>query len=685
MRTAATALPCRSPWRGIVLRLLLGLGLWGWAASSPAQLTFKGKLKNFLFPDYYAPASATQTNQVLKSVVSGAEAEQIAGGAIQISGLRIQSFREDGRQELEVQAEGCLFDPGKREASGPGRLTVTSASALSSIAGEGFFWRQSDGFMVISNHVLSTLQRGLLAGGSMDLLRVTNLAPALSQAPTGQVVRITSDRCLFLSASNRFEQTGHVVVDDAQVQLGCESLKVRFTPARRLQEIVAEQDVQLLNKADQSRVKAGRAVYQLGPERETILLTEHPSWQDRDGGQWVKAGRFTYDLKERSLLGEGGAAMQLPRSSFIQPGAGLEQLGVATNAPGARGDTNHIQVTAQTMTMLLASTNRPQRRMVAETGVVVVSPADDLRATGDRLVLREEAGLAELIGHATWSAAGRAVRADTLVIDRTNKVFRGSSNACFHLPLQSLGSAGLSRSGTNRVAVSNLFLEVFGDEFVYRTNTLEFQGGQVRARLLEGESQRGLLTCSRLTAHLSSLSNRIDWLMAEKHVVVENSPPPGTNGLVVTNLLTCETLAARFSESGEVIAMVASENVQAAQIQVRKPPGGTGVSELTCGLLTAVMLPKAGRMDKLQAEQHVAISQGDKRARAARALYTDKENQVILTGHPEAEFAGGKVTGADTLVWDRASGAFQGRGRYRLEWTKPTVPTNLPAFLFQKQ
>jgi lipopolysaccharide export system protein LptA len=341
-----------------------------------------------------------------------------------------------------------------------------------------------------------------------------------------------------------------------------------------------------------------------------------------------------------------------------------------------------VQIIAETVTLLLAMTNRPHRRAVAEKDVVVVSPADKLRATGDRLVYREDVGMAELTGHATLEAEGKTARADTLQIDRTNRAFHASNNVFFRVPLQSVGQIELFQTRTNRVAISNAFVEVLTDDFVYRTNTMEFRGSPVRARLLEGESLRGLLTCARLTAHVS---NRLDRLLAEKHVVVENYPAPATNGIVITNLLTCETLAARVSESGAVIAIVASENVQAAQIQSRSATSKALVSELTCDLLTAVMVPKTGRMDKLQAERHVVISQADKRARAELALYTAKDDLVTLAGHPYVEFAEGKVTGADVLFWDRASGAFQGRGKYRLEWTKPPVPTNLPALLSPKK
>jgi lipopolysaccharide export system protein LptA len=654
------------------------------SAPSPAQITIQGKLKNFRFPDYY-PAAPGQTNPPLKTLLSGVEARQLAGGQMHINGLAIQSYREDGQHELEVKASECVFDIATRQASGEGHLEVTSPSGLYSIEGDGFLWRQADGLLVISNHVQSILHRGLLASHSAGVDSLPTRFVATNSPATGEVVRITSDRCMFNSQSNQAVQSGHVVVDDPQMRLLCENLKVQFTAAKKLQEIVAEQDVSILNKADQSRVTAGRAVYEVSQEKETVTLTENPVWQDRQVRQEARATMFTFDRQERIIRGIGGARMKLPRGSFSQPSLLSQPASAAAHALGRSSDTNEITISSETITLLLAATNRPSRSATAETGVVILSPADDTRASGDKAVYREDTGLINLIGQAQWAAEGRLIKADVLSMDRTNRIFSGRGRTSFRLPLQQAGQAGLFRGTTNRPPATNLFLEIKSDEFIYRTNVLTFQGDQVRTWVYEADALRGFIICGFLSAHFS---DRLDSVRAEKHVIAENYPPPKGDGKTVTNLLSCETLTARMSDSNQVITLVAVENVQAAQLEVQAVPSKTAISELTCARLTAVVLPKAGRVDRLEAERQVVISQGDKLARGEKAVYTDKENQVVLSGHPYAEFADGKVTGAETLTWHRATGAFQGQGRYHLEWVRPSRGTNTfkyPSFLPSKK
>jgi lipopolysaccharide export system protein LptA len=656
-------------WAGLLGVLLLVL----WPGLGEAQLAIQGKIKDFKIPDYYPPTSPHQTNRVVRTLLSGAEAVPLAGSQVRITGLRIASFREDASPELEITATECVFDLATRSAWGDGHLRVTSANGLYSIEGDGFQWGQSNAFLAISNRVVLTLQRRLLVVGPDALQGLTNRAVPPAGPATNQVIRITSDHCMIDSQSNRFTQTGHVVADDPQMQLGCETLQVQLTPARRLQQLVAQDNVSILNKEDQSRATAGRAVYALSGERELITLTDQPVWRDRDGRQEVRAARFTFDRTTRQIHGEGGALMRLPRGGFSQPASFLEPASTTRPLPAGPADTNQIQITAQTLTLLLPTTNRLHRSAIAETDVVILSPADDTRASGDKALYREDTGLIELIGHARWEAPDRLISADTLAMDRTNRVFLGRGNTLFRMPLRQAGQGLAFRLSTNRPTATNLVLEVQSDELTYRTNALVFQGGTVRARLLEASRLRGLLTCRTLTA---SFSQRLDRVVAAGRVMAESYPSPGASNRMVTNLVSCELLEAAFSEDGKTIVMTASENVQAAQIETRTPGPKTVVTDLTCGRLKVTLLPKAGKVDRIEAEQHVVISQQDKLARGGRALYTDKANQVVLSDHPYAEFAEGKLRDADTLIWDRLTGDFKGRGRYRLEWTRPFGRTN---------
>jgi lipopolysaccharide export system protein LptA len=629
-------------------------------------------LKNFKFPDYH-PLRPQQTNQALKTLLSGAEAWQAPGGQVRINGLRIETFREDGGRELEVSASECLLDIASRQASGPGRLQVVTANGLYSIEGEGFQWQQSNAVLIISNRVVTRLQRGVVASRSLALDAITNTAASTSLSATSDVIRVSSDTCLFESQSNRVVQRGHVVVEDPQMELTCETLQAQFTPERRLRGLAAEGGVSLLNQADGSRATAGRAVYEVAQNQEIISLLDQPVWRDRDGRQEARAERFTFDRVSRQIRGEGGATLRLPRGNFSQPSLAFGPTPPRPAAGARLSDTNQIQISSETLTLLLPATNRPYRSAVADTRVVILSPADDTRATGDRAVYREDTGLIDLVGNARWEAEGRLVSADTLTMDRTNKVFLGRGNAFFRQPLNQAGRGLSFRVSTNRVAATNLVLEIQSDQLTYRTNALVFEGTPVRARLLEGRTLRGVATCGLLTAYFS---NRLERVVAEQRVVAENYPPPGPKAKAVTNLLSCETLTGAFSEDGQRITIVAATNVQAAQIETRPPPKRTTVTDLTCDLLTVHLLPKAGKVDRILAEKHVVISQEDKRARGGRALYSGRQNQVELSDHPYAEFKEGRVTDAETLIWDRGTGVFKGRGRYRIEWTGLPGQTN---------
>jgi hypothetical protein len=652
--------------------LSLAVALWLPALFASAAQVGGVLGKDVMFPDYY-PLLPGQTNQPLRTLVRGAEVTPLPGGGkYDIHGLRLESYRRDGQLELAGQATECVFDVAARVATGAGHLRVWTTNGLFAVEGDGFTWRQNDGLLVISNRAVTTLNRALLTLQTNDLLGMTNALPVPAVA-TGQVIRVSSERCVFNSQSNQVLHTGQVRLDDPQMEMSCDSLAASFTPGRRLQHLLAERDVSILNKADQSRATAGRALYGFDAGGEWVQLEDQPVWRDQSARQEARASRFQLDLREKILRGGGGAMVRLPRSAFNQPSLFPAPGASLTNAPPAPNDTNQVEITGEALTLFLVASNRPHRSAMVETNVLVVSPADDTRARGHRMTYHEASGLAELLGQAQWAAEGRLMKADVLIMDRTNQVLRGQGHTSFRLPLAPFLRTNTVR-GASRQSTTNLFLEVTADSFVRRTNTLTFLGS-VQARLLDGQTLRGWMNCGALTVWLST---RLESLLAEKHVAAEHYPPPDHKGKVVTNLLSCETLSAQFSESGQVVAVVACEHVQAAQIEARSPK--SLLTQLTCSLLTAVVLPGSGQVDKLQAEQHVVVSQEDKLARGDFAVYTARLNRLELTGHPVAEFASGKITDADALMWDRASGAFHGQGKYHLEWHPPAGHTNRFAF-----
>jgi lipopolysaccharide export system protein LptA len=662
----ALSKPCRI---GPLLPLLVIL--LGAAASPPllAQVTLQGPAKNFRIVDYYPTIPVGQTNRALRAVLTGAEAWPSPGGTVRIHGLHIENFREDGRREADVKADECVYELAARQATGASRLQVSGGGGLFAIEGEGFLWRQTNSLLILSNRVVTTLDQGFLAGRSNDL--------TTSSFPTTNLIRINSDRCVLDSQSNRVVHSGHVLADDPQMQLTCGVLTVLFTPARRLQEIIAEDQVAILAKNDQSRSTAGRAVYRLDQAAESITLTESPVWRDRDGRQQIQAARFLFDRLTRQIHGDGGAVMRLARGRFTQPSLGTTTAPPPQPLPAT--DTNQIQITSESFLLSLATSNRPYRSATANGNVVILSPADDTRATGDRARFHEETGLIELDGHARWEAEGRLVTADRLSMDRTNQIFHGQGSTLFRMPLRPAGMGLAFRGVTNRVTATNLTLEVHSDQFTYHTNLLVFHGSPVQTHLHEGPTLRGQVDCAVLSVFFTE---RLERILAQQHVLAETFPSPAPASRSITNSLSCESLDVSFSQDGSTINLLASNNVQAAQLELRPNRRQAVVTELTCGQLTATFLPRAGRVDRLDAHDHVVIAQEDKLARGGHAAYADHDGRVVLSDHPYAEFAQGKVLDADTLSWDRATGKCRGTGRYRLQWTGVLGSTNTPHLPF---
>jgi lipopolysaccharide export system protein LptA len=523
---------------------------------------------------------------------------------------------------------------------------------------------------------VTRFDRSLLGTNQDAGFSLAGLPAAPAPASTGTVLTVSSDRCVFEGQNNRVTQSGHVVVEDSQARLGCDELEVRFTPARRLQDITVRGEVSVLSKADGSRMRAEQAVYQADPEPESLLITGQPVWRDREGGQELRAERFRADLKQRVLHAEEDAVLLVPRQAFNQPDLALAP-GLPA-APLAARDSNQVRIAARRMNMLLPAPGRAGRSAIAEGDVVITSEADQVRGTTDRLEVREAEGTLVMDGRVVWTAGGRMVKADHLTLDRTNRMVQGKGRALFRIPLEQKAAAGGLGLASEGAVPTNLVLEVASDQFTYQSNRLVCLGAPVRTRLFEGAGLLGQLTSPSLTVRFS---NRLESVLASQGVQAEHYPP-GKNSEVVTNLLSCEALAATFSESGDVVALVASESVQAAQISVAASPPQTTITELTCGVLTTVLLPKAGRVDKLHAERNVVIAQGDKLGRGQNAIYTDQAYRLVLTGQPYVEYSQGRIRDADTLIWDRASGKVTGTGRYRIEWTPPAGQTNpVPLFL----
>jgi hypothetical protein len=119
-----------------------------------AQTNSNTKVKHFRVPEYYEPPHEMQ----MKTLLSGAEAQPAPDGTILVSEAKLQTFAEDGRAQMEVEAPHCVFDSVRRSVSSPGPLRVRSTDGQLYLEGEGFFWQQTNSNLIISNRVHTTIR-----------------------------------------------------------------------------------------------------------------------------------------------------------------------------------------------------------------------------------------------------------------------------------------------------------------------------------------------------------------------------------------------------------------------------------------------------------------------------------------------------------------------------------------------
>ncbi len=127
--------------------------------ASPAS---EGVTRGFKYPEY-------DSQQRLKTMLTGAEARPQGEGLMRITGLRVETYDKDGAVEMIVEAPDCLFDRINRTARSPGELEARSANGMFRVTGRGFEWNQGTGRLVITNDSRTVI--------SQKMIEQTNTAP----------------------------------------------------------------------------------------------------------------------------------------------------------------------------------------------------------------------------------------------------------------------------------------------------------------------------------------------------------------------------------------------------------------------------------------------------------------------------------------------------------------------------
>ncbi|MEO6183027.1 MAG: LptA/OstA family protein, partial [Verrucomicrobiota bacterium] len=250
----------------------------------------------------------------LKAIFTGSNAKQVTGSQVLITEFAMKTFRDGDTNKIELIAEApeCLFDRSTAVATSPGKIRAYTAITNLFIQGEGFYCQQSNAFLIISNKVETIIRKDTLKKRTVDK-RAAAPAPDLP-LETNQVLKIYSDQFRFLYESNLVTYTGHVRVDDVQMELTCDLLNIELSSNgtnKGIQKITAEDHVVVINKKDNSRATGERAIYIVNTNQETVALMGNPKWED--GLRVGTADLFFFDRRSNIFRAENNAKFKMPR------------------------------------------------------------------------------------------------------------------------------------------------------------------------------------------------------------------------------------------------------------------------------------------------------------------------------------------------------------------------------------
>jgi len=121
-----------------------------------AQQPATGHANDFSSVEYNDPPHQLR----IKSRLSGAEAQPLAGGLLVIKQVKWETFDSNGVPEMIVKAPECVYDTVHGQANSPGHLRLETADGSSHVEGDGFLWLQANQKLYISNNVQTVIEPG---------------------------------------------------------------------------------------------------------------------------------------------------------------------------------------------------------------------------------------------------------------------------------------------------------------------------------------------------------------------------------------------------------------------------------------------------------------------------------------------------------------------------------------------
>ncbi len=128
-------------WRNSIFGIVAVLVVLAWAVDAPAQLEGQS-VKGFRLPEY-------DENGKLKQQLYGETATFLQDGLIQLTGLKIEVFRE-GEVMARIFSPLCAYDPNRKRAASKDHIRIVTEKAV--LTGDGFAWNgENEQFQIFKN------------------------------------------------------------------------------------------------------------------------------------------------------------------------------------------------------------------------------------------------------------------------------------------------------------------------------------------------------------------------------------------------------------------------------------------------------------------------------------------------------------------------------------------------------
>jgi len=600
-----------------------------------AQMPKEAKLDKGFSVRFYRP---TPTGKVLEAICSGSDAKPLSGSnEILVHQFEMKTFREStgDKPQLIAQAPECRLDQKTRLAHSDGHLQVFTPTTNFFIEGQGFFCSYSNSFLVISNQVETRIDKAIF--------KSPGLATGPANVPaSGELLKIFADHFEFHYNTNLVIYSGNVRVLDSQMPLTCELLTAQFSTNGTIENIWAEHNVSVTT-TNQGRATADRATYVLSDGSEAILLTGDAHWSDPQAD--LRADSFFINRQEKTILAEKNAHLKIPRAAMIAP----ELLGTKTNRIATDAV---VEISSESMFIALPSAKRTARYMSARTNVTILSAADNSRAAGETALFDEASGTVTLSENASWETEQFVARAQTLLLDRTNRVLKANREASLKiLPTKTANT----QPATD---ISCEYFELSTNEANFHGSEPGLSGGRVRMNFSE-HGTPGELRCDDLKAHLAG--NQVENAVAKGDVQFEQPP---------SRKLTCKTLTLeRASATGRLRRIRAENDVVLEEFSRDARTNEERPTKIFAELLDAHFAGATNAVEEMFAEKNVRFESAGNLATGQRAVYKTSGGREILelSGQPIATISkpgnDGKTkrfqwSESKTLIWEGPTGTF---------------------------